>query len=47
MPAFYVMGACLVGLVAVWKMQESAGASLRNMKIPGIKTVPIPRHLER
>jgi MHS family proline/betaine transporter-like MFS transporter len=47
MPAYYMMGACLIGLVAVWKMQETAGASLRNMKIPGIKKAPIPRRLER
>lgn len=47
MPAFYMMASCVVGLFAVWKMQETAGASLRNMKIPGIKKVPIPRRLER
>lgn len=35
MPAFYMMAACLVGLVAVWKMPETAGSSLRNMKIRG------------
>jgi MHS family proline/betaine transporter-like MFS transporter len=42
MPAFYMMGACLVGLVAVWKMPETAGSSLRNMKIPGIKKLHLP-----
>ncbi|MCQ9165877.1 MFS transporter [Arthrobacter sp. STN4] len=42
MPAFYMMGACLVGLFAVWKMPETAGSSLRNMKIPGIKKLHLP-----
>ncbi|NVN00812.1 MFS transporter [Arthrobacter sp. SDTb3-6] len=42
MPAFYMMGACLVGLFAVWKMPETAGSSLRNMKIPSIKKLHLP-----
>lgn len=42
MPAFYMMAACLVGLVAVWKMPETAGSSLRNMKIQGIKELHQP-----
>lgn len=30
MPAFYMMAACLVGLVALWFMPETAGQSLRE-----------------
>lgn len=34
-PAYYMMGACLVGLVCAWFMSETAGASLRGTEIPG------------
>ncbi|HEY4613985.1 MAG TPA: MFS transporter [Citricoccus sp.] len=34
-PAFYMMGACLVGLVAVRFMRETAGVSLRGTELPG------------
>ncbi|WP_180814629.1 MFS transporter [Kocuria flava] len=33
-PAFYMMGACVVGLVAVRAMKETVGASLRGTEIP-------------
>ena len=34
-PAYYMMAACAVGLVSVWFMRETAGASLRGSEIPG------------
>ncbi|HEY9290426.1 MAG TPA: MFS transporter [Microlunatus sp.] len=36
-PAFYMMGACVVGIVAWFFMKETAGASLRGSKIPEAK----------
>jgi MFS transporter, MHS family, proline/betaine transporter len=30
-PAYYMMGACLVGMVALWFMTETAGRSLRDV----------------
>ncbi|GAA1130266.1 MFS transporter [Citricoccus alkalitolerans] len=34
-PAYYMMAACAVGLVCVWFMRETAGASLRGSEVPG------------
>ena len=34
-PAYYMMGACAVGLVCAWFMRETAGASLRGTEVPG------------
>ena len=34
-PAIYMSASCLVGLIAVWFMPETAGASLRGTEIPG------------
>ncbi|MGO1713761.1 MFS transporter [Ancrocorticia populi] len=34
-PAYYMMAACLIGLVCVWHMPETAGASLRGTAVPG------------
>ncbi|GAA4775430.1 hypothetical protein GCM10025784_24000 [Citricoccus nitrophenolicus] len=34
-PAYYMMGACAVGLVCAWFMRETAGASLRGSEVPG------------
>jgi len=34
-PAYYMMGACAVGLISAWFMRETAGASLRGSEIPG------------
>ena len=42
-PAFYMMGACLVGLAAVAAMPETAGSSLRGMKIPAARAARRPR----
>ncbi|MFE2119865.1 MFS transporter [Rhodococcus aetherivorans] len=39
-PAFYMMGACVVGLVALYFVAETAGASLRGRGIPGVDTEP-------
>jgi len=33
-PAYYMIGACVLGLVAVWFMPETAGASLRGSEVP-------------
>jgi MHS family proline/betaine transporter-like MFS transporter len=34
-PAFYMMGACLIGMVAMLFVVETAGCSLRGTEIPG------------
>ncbi|MGM7671043.1 MFS transporter [Microbacterium sp. A93] len=34
-PAYYMMGACAVGLACAWFMRETAGASLRGTEVPG------------
>jgi MFS transporter, MHS family, proline/betaine transporter len=36
-PAYYMMAACAVGIVAILLMPETKGASLRGTEIPGIK----------
>jgi MFS transporter, MHS family, proline/betaine transporter len=41
-PAFYMMGACVIGLIAVRFMRETAGASLRGTEIPGAGKAPVP-----
>ncbi|ACG79045.1 major facilitator family transporter [Phenylobacterium zucineum HLK1] len=35
MPAYYMMAACVVGMVALWFTLETAGQSLRGAHIPG------------
>ncbi len=40
-PAFYMMGACVIGLIAVRFMRETAGASLRGTEIPGAGKAPV------
>ncbi|MDN5805331.1 MAG: hypothetical protein L0H26_12225, partial [Microlunatus sp.] len=42
-PAFYMMGACLVGMVALYFVTETAGASLRGRGIPGVISRPAGR----
>ncbi|QCU78974.1 MFS transporter [Citricoccus sp. SGAir0253] len=42
-PAFYMMAACVVGLVAVWFMKETVGASLRGTEIPETRPQDIVR----
>lgn len=34
-PAYYMMGACIIGLVSLYFMTETKGASLRGTEIPG------------
>jgi MFS transporter, MHS family, proline/betaine transporter len=34
-PAWYMMGACAIGLVALWTMVETKGVSLRGTELPG------------
>jgi len=36
-PAFYMMGASIIGIVAVYFAPETAGASLRGTEIPDAK----------
>ncbi|RZL78331.1 MAG: MFS transporter [Rhodococcus sp. (in: high G+C Gram-positive bacteria)] len=45
MPAFYMMAACGVGLVALYFVAETAGASIRGRGIPGIDTEAHPTAL--
>lgn len=35
MPAYYMMAACVVGMVALWFTLETAGQSLRGRHLPG------------
>ncbi|AHH96466.1 MFS transporter [Kutzneria viridogrisea] len=35
-PAYYMMGACVVGAVALWFVPETNGASLRGREIPSV-----------
>lgn len=42
-PAFYMMVACVVGLIAVRSMKETVGASLRGTEIPETKPQDIVR----
>ncbi|GEO91644.1 MFS transporter [Kocuria flava] len=42
-PAFYMMAACVVGLVAVRAMKETVGASLRGTEIPETKPQDLVR----
>jgi MHS family proline/betaine transporter-like MFS transporter len=35
MPAYYMMASCVVGMIAVWFLIETAGQSLRGTRIPG------------
>lgn len=39
-PAFYMMGACLVGMIALVFVTETAGCSIRGREIPGVKARP-------
>jgi MHS family proline/betaine transporter-like MFS transporter len=39
-PAFYVMAGCLVGMIALVKVPETVGCSLRGREVPGLVTVP-------
>jgi len=34
-PAWYMIGACLIGLVALYTMVETKGCSLRGTELPG------------
>lgn len=34
-PAYYMIAACVIGLVAAWFMPETAGASLHGTQVPG------------
>jgi MHS family proline/betaine transporter-like MFS transporter len=34
-PAYYMIGACLIGLVSVFFMVETKGCSIRGTEVPG------------
>src|SRR5699024_10361729 len=40
-PAFYMTIACLIGLIAVYFMPETAGASLEGEQVPGSIGSPV------
>lgn len=40
-PAFYMMGACVIGLIAAKFMKETVGASLRGTEIPETGKMPV------
>jgi MHS family proline/betaine transporter-like MFS transporter len=42
MPAYYLMGACVIGAIALWFVPETRGCSIRGRGIPGIDTHPEP-----
>ena len=41
-PAYYMMAACVVGLVALHFVTETVGCSLRGRHIPGLSRVAAP-----
>jgi len=41
-PAYYMMAACVIGMVALVFVPETARASIRGRGIPGIDTKPVP-----
>ncbi|MGH3412367.1 MAG: MFS transporter, partial [Marmoricola sp.] len=43
MPAFYVMAACVVGMIGLITVPETAGASLRGRGVPGVISRPSGR----
>ncbi|WP_227985272.1 MFS transporter [Nocardia spumae] len=42
-PAYYMVGACLVGLVAWWFLRETAGVSLAGTEVPDADDDPVPQ----
>ncbi|MGH3502449.1 MAG: MFS transporter [Nocardioidaceae bacterium] len=42
-PAFYMMGACLVGMVGLYYVVETKGASLQGRGVPGVISRPAGR----
>jgi MFS transporter, MHS family, proline/betaine transporter len=43
-PAYYMMAACVVGAIALVKVPETRGCSVRGRGIPGVDTVFLPAH---
>jgi MFS transporter, MHS family, proline/betaine transporter len=41
MPAYYLMGACVIGAVALYFVPETRACSIRGRGIPGIDTKPV------
>ncbi|KKW65916.1 MFS transporter [Mycolicibacterium elephantis] len=47
MPAFYMMAACVIGVLALLKLPETARCPLRGTKIPGTPGAPPPVDYDR
>jgi MHS family proline/betaine transporter-like MFS transporter len=47
MPAFYVMGACVVGAIGLITVPETVGCSLRGRGVPGVDSRPAGRRRGR
>jgi MHS family proline/betaine transporter-like MFS transporter len=41
-PAYYMMGSCVVGAIALYFVPETTRASIRGRLIPGVQTAPQP-----
>jgi MHS family proline/betaine transporter-like MFS transporter len=41
-PAYYMMAACVVGAIALLRVPETRGCSIRGRGIPGVDTVATP-----
>jgi MHS family proline/betaine transporter-like MFS transporter len=48
-PAYYMMGACVIGIIGLLFVPETARASIRGTGIPGVDTEcpPYDKELER
>lgn len=42
-PAVYMMGACVIGMIALLFLKETAGASIRGTEIPSLDNDPDPK----
>jgi MHS family proline/betaine transporter-like MFS transporter len=42
-PAFYMMGACVIGMIALYFVVETKGASMRGTGTPGVISRPAGR----
>lgn len=46
-PAYYMMGACVIGLIATFFMKETKGASLRGTDVPETGKLPVFQRLSQ
>jgi len=42
-PAYYMMGSCVIGMIALWFVIETKGCSLRGRGVPGVISRPAGR----